>query len=238
MTNEQNRRLAQKVLSTLKRKYGRHGANVSRPAIEELMMGVLTSSMSERKADAALKALAGGFVDWNEMRICDVNEIAGMLGGDEDAAHLARCIRYVLQRVYDIHNEMSLDFLRDKSSREAVRLVAQIERFPESAIARATLLSMEHESIPLTPGLVNVCRRLGLIEDGNDHRLDKHMSGEKLYEFHWLVTRLAQSVCHGEEPVCEECVIRMDCRVGRAKSHSAKPTGAAGRAAKSGKSPR
>lgn len=235
MTNEQNRRLALKVMSTLKRKHGPTAARVGRPAIEELMMGILTSAMSERKADAALKDLAAGFVDWNEMRISDVNEIAGLLGDAEDAVHLARCVRFVLQRVYDIHNEMSLDFLKDKSSREAVRLVAQIDRFPESAIARATLLSMEHDSIPLTPGLVNVCRRLGLIEDANDHRLDKHMSRDKLYEFHWLTTRHAQTTCHAEEPACEECAIRVDCRFGRARGSASKST-ATVRHTKSGKS--
>jgi endonuclease III len=238
MTNEQTRRLALKALSALKRKYGKPGARVARPALEELMMGILTSGMSERRANAALTTLAGSFVDWNEMRIGDVNEIAGRIGEVENAAHLARCIRFVLQRVYDIHNEMSLEFLQDKSSREAVRLVAQIEGFPESAVARATLLSMQHESIPLTPGVVNVCRRLALIEDGNDHRLDKHMPREKLYEFHWLVTRHAQAVCLADEPLCEECVLRVDCRAGRARTPSAKSSAPAGRPHKSGKTSR
>jgi len=238
MTNEQSRRLALKALSALKRKYGTPVARVTRPPLEELLVGILTSAMSERKAHAALDALAAGFVDWNEVRISDVNEIAGVLGDIEEALHLARCVRYVLQRVYDIHNEMSLGFLQDKSSREAVRLVAQIERFPESAIARATLLAMEHESIPLTPGLVSVCRRLGLIEDANDHRLDKHLPRQKLYELHWLATRHAMTVCLAEEPKCEVCVLRTDCRAGRAKGPVSRSTGGTGRAAKAGKTSR
>jgi len=63
--------------------------------------------------------------------------------------------------VFDISNEMTLEFLREKGPVEAARLVEGIPGFPEAAIARATLLTLETDAFPLSRALSRsaaVCR--------------------------------------------------------------------------------
>ncbi len=57
MTGEQGRRLARRVIGGLKRQYGSRRVSVRRPALDELLLGILSEGTSERKAaEASLRA--------------------------------------------------------------------------------------------------------------------------------------------------------------------------------------
>lgn len=243
MTGERGRRVAKKVVSILRKEHGRHGVTVKRSALEELLMGVFAEGISERRAAAALASLTRDFVDWNEVRVSSVCEIAALFPDMPEAIEKAGVVRHVLQRVYDQNNEMTLDFLKEKGPRDAARLVADIEGFPESALARATLLALGQDVLPLTAGVVTVCRRMGLFSDGMDHAAMAHEAGKliarpHMFEFHWLVSRHAASVCLPETPRCDVCSLRGECRSGRVSASSKASAGAARNGGKVGKGSR
>ena len=220
MTVERSRRMAHKVYAGLRKNYGRSGARASRPAIEEMLLGILAKGVSERKAARALNGISRYFVDWNEARVSTACEIASAMGELPEATEKALAMRSALQRVYDLFNEMTLEFLRDKGPAEAARLVEGIPGFPEAAIARATVLTLGHDAFPLTPGVLKVCRRLALLPDGHDGAaLAQQVRGlvpkQKMFEFHWLLSEHARNTCRPEEPSCGACGLRSDCRTGR-----------------------
>jgi len=227
MASESAARQARRVLRVLRRVHGSRPQVGSRPALEHLLLGILANGVAERRAAAALAALSRAFVDWNEARVSSACEIAEAMGPMPRAMQKAAQIKAVLGRVFDRANEMSLDFLRERGQREALRLVSGIQGFPESALARATLLGLGQDSMPLTPGVLSVCIRLGLLRNGPDRkamalRLGQCLPREAWYEFHWLVSRHAESVCVEEEPRCSRCRLRKDCRTGRARSSGVK----------------
>ncbi len=170
MTTERSRHLAHKVLTVLRKDYGRPGAHVSRPAMEEMLVGILAEGASERKGASALSEISRYFVDWNEVRVSSACEIASAMPELDGAVDKAALVRSVLQRIYDLSNEMTLDFLKEKSPADAARLIEGMPGFPEAALARATLLVLGHEAFPPTPQVMRVCRRLALLPEGQDPR--------------------------------------------------------------------
>ncbi len=221
MTTERSRRLAHKVVTALRKDYGRPAAHVSRPAMEEMLVGILAEGASERKGASALSAISRYFVDWNEVRVSA--RVRDRLGdartgrrGGQGGAWSASCS----QRIYDLSNEMTLDFLKEKSPADAAKLIEGMPGFPEAALARATLLVLGHEAFPPTPRVVKVCRRLALLPDGHDpaaltHLIEGMVPKQGMFEFHWLLSEHAKNTCLPEEPACGACGFRSDCRTGR-----------------------
>ena len=225
MTIERSRQLVRRVQSQLKRKYGRHKVNTQRTALEELLLGIISDGASERRAVSALNAISSSFVDWNEVRVSLPAEVAGAMPGIPDGLTKARVIREALREVYDRTSEMSLDFLKERGHRDALRLVAGIEGFPEPALARAIVIGLGQPVMPLTPSVLGVFRRLGLLNDETDLKalsrtVEKLVPKPGMLELHWLLARHAQKVCRPAEPTCAECCVRDDCRTGRTGSCS------------------
>jgi len=228
MTTERSRHLAHKVLTVLRKEYGRPSAHVSRPAMEEMLVGILAEGASERKGASALSDISRYFVDWNEVRVSAPCEIASAMPELTGAVDKGVLVRSVLQRIYDLSNEMTLDFLKEKSPADAARLIEGMPGFPEAALARATLLVLGHEAFPPTPQVMKVCRRLALVpEDPEPAALTRMIQGmvskQGMFEYHWLLSEHAKNTCLPEGPACGECGLRSDCRTGRRAAVPAGP---------------
>jgi len=220
MAISRTQRLAGQVLTVLRRSYGRNKVSANGSALEELVLGIVQDNASEKKAAAAVKSLLRAFVDWNEVRVGHPHEIAAALPGIPDAAEKAGVIRAVLCRVCNKSQEMSIEFLRERSQREAVRLVAGIDGFPEAALARATLIALDHDVLPLTPRVLLVCRRIGLLKNGTDRKtmlrqIERAVPTQDMFEFHWLLSRPSSRVCRERNPTCPECKLLKNCPTGK-----------------------
>jgi endonuclease III len=204
----------------LRKNYGRPHAHATRPAMEEMLVGILADGASERRGASALSAISRHFVDWNEVRVSSPCEIASAMPELAGAVDKAALVRTVLQRIYDLSNEMTLDFLKEKSPADAAKFIEDMPGFPEAALARATLLVLGHEAFPPTPRVMKVCRRLALLPDGRDpaaltHLIQGMVPKQGMFEFHWLLSEHAKNTCRPEEPSCGACGFRSDCRTGR-----------------------
>jgi endonuclease III len=196
--------------------------------MEEMLVGILAEGASERRGVTAFSAISRYFVDWNEVRVSAPCEIASAMPGLADAIPKATVLRSVLQRIYDLSNTMTLDFLKDKTPAEAAKFIEDMPGFPEAALARATLLVLGHETFPPTPRVMKVCRRLALLPDGREpaglvNLIRGMVPKERMFEFHWLLSEHAKSTCRPEAPACSECAFRSDCRTGRRAATSAEP---------------
>lgn len=230
MAVDRSRRLAGKVLEVCRKAYGRNTPSRNGSALEELVLGIVQNESSEEKAWTTVKSLLRTFVDWNEIRVAAAHEIAAGMPGLPNALEKARIIRAVLGKVYARTNEMSIEYLRNRSQREALRLVAGIEGFPETALARAMLIGLDHAVLPLTPRLVLVCRRLGLVKSDADRktmlgRIEKSVARTNMFEFHWLISRHAQAVCLPKEPMCAKCKLLRSCATGTRNAKTKRKSG-------------
>ena len=212
--------LARRVTTALRGAYGRHAVQGGRPAVEELLIGVLNERVSERRAVAAFTALSAVFVDWNEARVSSPHDIAAVIEDVPDALEKADAIRAVLRNIFDRVNEISLEFLREAPPHETVALIQGIPDFPEFALARATLVGLGHDVMPLTPKVAMVCKRIGLLDGGNDlkalnRRIERLVPKQNMVEFHWLLSRHAEEACLNDPAPCDDCVLHGCCKAGQ-----------------------
>src|SRR5262245_56015863 len=76
------------------------------------------------KARRALKALQTDYVDWNDVRVTSVREIASkitVLVGQRHALEKAEKVIELLSMIYHRFNRINLDFLQDGESEDAGR---------------------------------------------------------------------------------------------------------------------
>jgi len=220
MAVSSNRRLTSRVAAVLRKAYGRNQATTQRSGLEELFLGIILDGASEAKAVRALNGLMRHFTDWNEARVAQPHEIAIAMGNVPDALAKARVIRDVLARLCERTNQLSLDYLRERSPRAALRLVAPIKDFPESALARALLIAHDETVFPLTPKVVTVCQRLCIFREDADRdamqrAVVRAVSKQNMLETHWLLSRHAETVCVEKEPKCAECGLSGFCPTGK-----------------------
>jgi len=220
MAGSSNRRLSRRVVTVLRKAYGRNKATTQRSGLEELILGIIQNGAGEARAVRALNGLMRHFADWNEARVAQPHELAVAMRNLPEALPKARVIRDVLARLCERTNQLSLDYLREKSPREALRLIAPIDGFPESALARALLNAHGETVFPLTPKVVRVCRRLGILKDGADHdamqrAVARVVSKQSMLEMHWLLNRHAEAVCVEKGPGCAECGLSGVCPTGK-----------------------
>ena len=221
------RKLAGTVMTTLRRLYGRQTASEQGSALEALMLGILEDGAPDGKAATALRRLLRHFVDWNEVRVGDPHEIADALSGVPNAVEKAQIMRAVLDRLVERTCELSLEYLRDKSQREALRLINGIEGFPESALARTICIELDHDVMPLTPKITMICRRLGLLKQGLDQktslrRVQSAVSKAQMFEFHSLLARHVANTCFESNPDCLACKLASHCSEGKKIVRAAK----------------
>ena len=220
MAVSSNRRLSSRVLAVLRKAYGRNEATTQRSGLEELFLGIILNGADEAKAVRALNGLMRHFTDWNEARVAQPHELAIAIGNVPDALVKARVIRDVLARLCERTNQLSLDYLRERSPRTALRLVAPIKDFPESALARALLNAHDETVFPLTPKVVTVCQRLGIFKEDADRdamqrAVVRAVSAQSMLEMLCLLRRHAEAVCVKKDPRCTECGLSGVCREGK-----------------------
>ena len=90
------------------------------------MLAVLLRHMSQEKAESAIVALREGFADWNEMRVAQVQEIAGLMlrKGKRPSRH---SIRNVIAAARDARDYLQEVFQRfEPTHRDLARVTTQV----------------------------------------------------------------------------------------------------------------
>jgi len=227
-----DRRSTQRLIVALRKLYGACSVKARRSALDELLLGVLGNGTGARRAASAMDAILESFVDWNETRVASVTEIAKSIESVEDAPTKAAVIKQVLNNLYAETGQMSLEVFREKEPHETLVLIENIEDFPEPALARATVLVLGHAVPPFTPKVLAACRRMGVLNGRSDPhaqttQIQKLVSKQDMFEFHWLVSHHASAICTHNKQRCSECSLRRSCPTGkRVASRKASATGA------------
>lgn len=139
------------------------------PVLHELVYSMLLWEATPSQALNALKRLLGAVVDYNELRICMPDEIAGLLGPryplvEERAARL----KAALHHVYNLEHEVTLARLPGLSKREARAYLDALEGVPPFVAARVTLVALGGHAAPLDQRLYDLLVAHGAIDEEPD----------------------------------------------------------------------
>jgi hypothetical protein len=112
--------------------------------LEQLILLILCQGSDVTKARSAMKRLQREYVDWNEIRVSGVYEIAGHLRvlGARKTLRKAQQIKELLTTVYNRFNKLNLDFLHASGadpelSRKKERFLTYLQDMLKAARAEA-----------------------------------------------------------------------------------------------------
>jgi len=100
-------------------------------------------------------------VDWNDLRVSRIEEIAEMLGEEQaENRQIALTLIKVLQRVFNENHQMSMESLRKLGKRQARQKLEKIEDLSKFVIDYCMLTSLDSHAIPLTERMIEYLKEM------------------------------------------------------------------------------
>ncbi len=216
LASRKRRELGKKLAARVKARYGELKRRKVRPLLDQLVLGILWRHTSVRRATRALRGLQREFVDWNEVRVSQQAEVAGTMSGAEWAGPAAQSVLGVLQSVFETHNTVALEFLRELTNTQARTFLQSLPGIGRDVADEVLLLSLEVEVLPLSEEAARMCYRLGLIPSERATRANQKALagcwGPELYAgLVMFFSDEAKSTCRHDKAQCSQCLTKSMC---------------------------
>ena len=167
--------------------------------VEALICGIISERMTEAAAHKAFRDITRSFVDWNDLRVSRVEEIAEVLGRNAACGRAtALAITAALRGIFDEHHKISLATLKKLGKRPARQDLEKIEGISRFVINYCLLTSLEAHAIPVTEQMTDYLKRNGIIdanagEEDLEGFLTRCVAAKDAYEFYALLRRESES---------------------------------------------
>jgi endonuclease III len=167
--------------------------------VEALICGIISERMNESAAQRAFREITRAFVDWNDLRVSRVEEIAEALGKNTASSRAtALALMAALRGIFDEHHKISLQTLKKLGKRPARQDLEKIQGVSRFAINYCLLTSLDAHAIPMTEPMADYLKRNGIIEANAGEEdlegfLTRCVAAKDAYEFYSLLRRESES---------------------------------------------
>ena len=186
------------------------------------LYAILRRQLEHAPSVKVIELLRDAYVDWNELRVAQAQEISAFLKpahlGDK-VIPVARDVREYLQEVFQRSHGLDLEFLRDDPVASA-RFIS-ILPFIGTATASYLMWIASGQELPVTPTLVRVLDRIGLVARQGGSMKKARVAIEPLVPeddrlgFVVKFGEIASRWCDARKPACHSCVLVDDCKYGK-----------------------
>lgn len=166
---------------------------------EALICGIISENMRESLVQKAIKEIKGAFVDWNDLRVSQAEEIVEVLGEDTaNSRATAFALTAALRGIFDEHHKISLQNLKKLGKRPARQGIEKIEGVSRFVVNYCMLTSLQAHAIPLTGGMIEYLKQNEVIDTDADEQdiegfLTRQVAAKDAYEFYALLRRESES---------------------------------------------
>jgi len=135
---------------------------------------ILLSEATDRQVAKAMKAIESEFVDFNELRVCQIKELRECFGDNHPAAgDKARVISTALNGIFGRTSAVSLEYLCDMSKRDIRRHLREIGLCTFSE-ARVSMMCFGIHAVAVDPALYEILQMNDLV--GPDATIEETQS--------------------------------------------------------------
>lgn len=205
-----------------------------RSVLEELIYAACREGTTHADADRAYGSLRKAFIDWNEVRVSTVQEVADVLRPLPQPGARAKRIIALLQAVFEERYSYDLSDILKKGLKDTARkLRFYKEGVNDFAVAWVIQRTLGGHAVPLDGPTLRVLGRLGVVEPGEPDSLEalrgsiEHVIPKaRDAEFTELMSEHAKDLCIDGTPRCGLCPLKHDCPTGQevlAKKPAATP---------------
>jgi endonuclease III len=166
---------------------------------DALVHAIIGDNMTGPATESAIKRLADYFIDLNDLRVSQEEEISEVLGEDTPRTKdIASNLIKALKVVFDEYNSVSLESLKKIGKRPARQVLEKMDGISRYAVNYCMLASLQSHAIPLTKRMIEYLRNNQLVEPDADEQqiegfLAKQISADNAYEFYVLLRRQSES---------------------------------------------
>ena len=143
-----------------------------RTVLETLMYAALLENATFDKAGIAFTVLENYYIDWNEIRVCSVRELADTLTDLPNPEAAAERVRNALQGIFEKTYMFDLEELckKGKALAEHIKTLEAMPAGTPYMIQYAAQVALDGHLIPLDEASLRIMRRLGLSQVSSDER--------------------------------------------------------------------
>ena len=216
------------VCRRLRKVYGPVEPPEQGPVLDELIAAILSQNTSDANSGAAFEELQRRFTDWDAVRRASPATIAKTIRRAGLSRQKAPRIKAILQKIHQQRGELSLDFLLDSPTPEAVDYLSQFPGVGPKTVACVLLFACRKPVLPVDTHVHRVSRRLGLIGPRTDaakahEELASLVAPRQVLEFHVELIRHGRTLCLAQNPKCGDCPLLDLCPEGIGLLRTADP---------------
>ncbi len=152
-----------KLYKVLK-KYYEPAVPVERPVLEHLLYACCLENSSFDTADEAF-ALLQQYVDWNEVRVTTVSELAEVMSCLTDPVDAGRRLKRCLQSIFETRYSFDLEHLKKMPLSKAQAELRQYQGVTPFGVQYVSQHALGGHCIPANAGVYAALKALGIITD-------------------------------------------------------------------------
>ena len=189
----------QRLYRSLSRKYPKVQKVIHDEPADAIVYAIISAELSKKATESAIKRFADYFVDLNDLRVSQTEEIVEMLGADTPVTRtIASTITRVLRAVFNEYHKVSLEALKKTGKRPARQILENLDGTSRFVVDYCMLTSLQGHAIPLTKGMIEYLTSKELVYPNADEQriggfLAKQISAKKGYEFYALLRRESEA---------------------------------------------
>jgi endonuclease III len=199
----------------------RRGGKRLKP-VDRLVDAIVSSRTYDRVSSQAFLTLWKHFPNWEDLMLTPVEQVHALIKDVTFAEEKAPCLIDALKTVHAHSGCLSLEFLNDLPPESALRWLEKIKGVGRKISAAVLNFSTLHGyAFVIDTHVLRISQRLGWIPE-NTKTTEKayeplmtmipgSWDGDDLYEFHWLLKKLGQSMCTHARPECARCPLSTLC---------------------------
>jgi endonuclease-3 len=205
------------IIHRLEQAYGKPADRTRRPALDELILTILSQNTSDRNSDRAYARMRERFPTWAAVRDAPEGELVDALRPGGLAVQKAPRIQAVLRDL----DRLDLEWLGDLQADEAMAWLVGLPGVGPKTASCVLLFSLGVPVMPVDTHIHRIALRVGLVPAGTGaaaaHALLTEMTPpERMLEAHLLLIAHGRTTCTARRPRCEECALLDMCNYGRA----------------------
>ncbi len=210
------------VLDRLQRAHGHPAPHRRLPALDELVLTILSQNTSDTNRDRAYAAMRQRFPGWDDVLAAPEAELVAALRPGGLANQKAPRIQAVLRSLAASPGGLSLEWLDGVPSEEAIGYLTALPGVGMKTASCVLLFSFGVPVMPVDTHVHRVALRLGLAPAGTSPAaagaaLTDLTPADRMLEGHLQLIEHGRRTCRAQRPLCEECVLLDLCPFGRAR---------------------
>ncbi len=186
--------------------------------LSQLIFSIIARNFTRKGADKAFSVFQNKFVDWNEVRISSVSEIAEVLEQvkSPNVEKKAKNIKKILVDIYSDYHKISLEFVKTFSAEKTKKILQSIRGITPRVMDTVLLYALDYPVVPIVSPFARVIRRLGFVSLTATQKeikkaLDRLIPKTKIENYSRLLIHHGESVCTLQNPNCRKCVLKRFC---------------------------